>query len=671
MNFNLNIIDILRAPLDVTNALIHSESPNLSHNNTTLPNAATITPPVPLQAGNTYDLVFPAGASIAGGSTTLTSSPADLNIPLSAAFLAAGGTIPITPSVNIDDLDFAALSVVPVVGAPQAITSMLNTIGLVVVTTPAPHGLVVGNEFSITGATPAMEDGTHKVLAVGGPNTFTFTATTSSDTDASTGGTFSFHDLTSAYNENIEIRGEDITITIDWGAGSQVFTGTNTVSGLVIPDGSSVDITVASSGYWDYTNTVQVYTNEVTGSVLLQPIITDPMDAAYRRPYPNFFTIIEPCTYTIHVYDGQAAPFGVISYEESGTNFSTGSRNTTLDTCIPDIASITQRIVVREIPNCGGASPVLWDETYTIDGIQTTEYKPVFQLDNEFNCCVAINEEITLIPELLDMNSVAPHDVCDVDSDPGVSLNYSLLTPALAIVDLGSYTAAEISTGPLAALEGVFTPDELGTYVLTVTLTNCCTTITQTYDINICDSWQITNTDCNKVVITNLGGQHTLTYTAKELTENNIFEIMTIGAVLQEDIAIAPGESVELDMVADNLYTFDLITDAPGDEAQEKIFLLDCNIKKCKKEFLLAVTCPPATCDEAARRELYKDYVHFKTLEEILYYRWDEWVRQQTVYPSFSINDIMENVLSIKDVMTDIAKLCSTCGVTEDDCGCS
>ena len=146
---------------------------------------------------------------------------------------------------------------------------------------------------------------------------------------------------------------------------------------------------------------------------------------------------------------------------------------------------------------------------------------------------------------------------------------------------------------------------------------------------------------------------------------------MTIDNVLQEDIVINPFAVVSLDLVDDGLYTFDLITSAPGDELQEKIFLMDCNIKECKKEFLLSVTCPPAECDELARIQMWKDYVHFKTLEEILYYRWDEWVRQQSVFPSFSINDIMEDVLSVNDLMTDLTKLCSICGIKEDDCGCS
>jgi hypothetical protein len=307
-------------------------------------------------------------------------------------------------------------------------------------------------------------------------------------------------------------------------------------------------------------------------------------------------------------------------------------------------------------------------------GIETVEYRPAYQIDNEFRCAVPINEEIVIAPELIDLRDVEPHNtVCDTDitNDDRVSLTYSLLTPSLEVVDLGSYTAAEIDAGPLASLSATFTPDQLGDYILTVEISNCCATTTRTYTISIANSWQITNENCNEIVITNLSSQFTLTYTLRELTDNDIFEVMTIDGVLQEDIVVDRSDILTLDLVNDGLYTFDLITNLPGDTITEKIFLLDCDIKKCKKEFLLAVTCPPAECDELGKIELWKNYVHFKTLEEIVYYRWDEWIRQQSVFPSFSINDIMEDVLSIKDVISDIHKLCGNCGIKEEDCGCS
>jgi hypothetical protein len=673
MLFNLNVLDTSYNPLDVANALIHSESPNLVHNNTTFPNAGTINLPVTLQAGNTYDIVFPPSVTVLAGSSVMQSDPLDIgSIPLSSAFLQAGGTIQITPTVNITALEFAPLTVVPVVGAPQAVTQVEGQIlGFTKVTTPAPHGLVAGNQFGISGSVPPTGVGSFTVFSVISPTEFTYTGGGTSPGDLGIGGTFSFHDYSSVYNESVEVRGEDITITIDWGAGSQVFEGTNIVSGLVIPDNSVVNILVESAGMYTYDNTISVYTNEETGSVLMQPVIIDPMDVNFRRPYPNFFTIIEPCTFNVHIYDGQSLPFGMLNYYQGGKDgelFSSGQRNYIYDVCEPNIISIGQEIVVRAIPNCGGSSPIIWDRYtsptevppyswFEIIGIETVEYKPVYQIDNEFRCAVAINEEIVIAPELINMNNVFPHaTVCDVFTDEDVALTYTLLTPSLEIIELSSYTAQEIfvtppNPGPLPGLSATFTPDQLGTYVLTVELTNCCDTIVNTYNINIADSWQITNENCNEVVITNIGAEFTLTYTLRELTDNDIFEIMTIDNVLQENIPLSQNDFRTIDLIDDGIYTFDLITNAPGDTVTEKVFLMDCNIKKCKKEFLLAVTCPPAICDDLAKIELWKNYVHFKTLEEIVYYRWDEWIRQQSVFPTFSINDIMEDVLSIKDVI--------------------
>lgn len=587
MILNLDVLDNTYSPLDVSNILIKNFNLQIDEVTTDL---VTVNPNT-LYAGNTYVFTFTAqtgGAGVLGvGDTVLTSTQdGTINVSVPNAILLNGGSVNLTPAVDITDITVGVLS------------------------------------------------------AVGD------------------------------YTEDLNIFGEDITITVDDGNSIQVFTGTNQISATLV-DNSSVTLDVVSSGLYSYNNVFTVHHNDEDITVLMTPVITDPLDPNYRKPYPNFFTIFEPCTYNIHIYDGQSVPFGTISYEESGTNISTGQRNYILNTCLPDMASITQRIVVSQMTPCGSSSVIIWDETFTINGIQTTEFKPEFQLDNEFGCCAVIDEEIVVFPEVLNMNSIAPHNPCNIATDPSVSLSYSILTPSQGIVALDSYTAAQINTGPLTALTGTFTPDELGTYVLTVTITNCCTIIQEVYNINICESWQITNTDCNKIVITNLSGLYTLTYSIKELTSNDIFELMTVNLVLQEDIVIQPLGSVTLDLVVDNLYTVTLITSAPGDTEQERIFLLDCNIKKCKKEFLIAKNCPPSPCTDAEVAAMNADYVHFKTLEEIIYYRWDEWVRQQSTFPSFSINDIMEDILSIKDVMTDLMKLCDICGIKEDDCGCS
>ena len=476
------------------------------------------------------------------------------------------------------------------------------------------------------------------------------------------------------YNEDIIISGENITITLDDGVSPPfIIVGQNSIT-QALADNSQVSITVNTGGYYTYTNTINVYHNDVSATVLLIPVITDPLDVNYRRPYPNFFYILEPCSFNVHIYDGQAAPFGTISYEQNGLQFSNGQRNVIYDTCIPDIISITQRIIVNEqASSCGGIPAVVFNVSYTINGIQTTEHRPNILLDNAFRCCIPKDELLTVLPSILDMNAGAPHDTCVIGTDPSVQLIYTLTTPSNQTVALATYSAAQIAAGPLASLGFAYTPTELGTYTLSVSLTNCCATVVTTYAINICDSWEITNTDCNKLSIVNLSSVFTLTYTLKKLNTSNEFELVTINGIIQENIVMGANAEVILDAVEDNIYTLDLLTSAPGATVQERIFLLDCNIKKCKKAFLIALNCATTiACENRAKRaDLLADYNYFKALEEIIYNRWNKWIRQQTIYPTFSVNDIMEQVLSTKELMTAIADICDDCiTVTDKDCGC-
>jgi len=475
-----------------------------------------------------------------------------------------------------------------------------------------------------------------------------------------------------SFSGTIQILGENITITLDDGISPPfIFNGSNTII-QALANNSQVSVTVTSNGFYSYSNIINVYHKNEQINVLLSPIINDPNDPNYRKPYPNFFYILEPCSFNVYIYDGQAAPFGTICYEQNGIEFSIGQKNTIYNTCIPDIISITQRIKVREQFTCSSLPPIEWDEFYTINGIQTIEYRPSILLDTDFRCCIPKDEELIVLPSILNMNAGAPHDTCTIGTDPNVELIYTIITPSNQTIVLVTYTAAQIAAGPLANLGFTYTPAELGTYTLNVSLTNCCDTIITEYKINICESWEITNTDCNKLNIANLSDIYTLTYTLKKLNTLNQFEIVTIDNILQKDILIGGNGEVLLDVIDDNIYTLDLLTNTPSAIVQERIFLLDCNIKKCKKNFLIALNCPADDCSsKCARAQLIADYNYFKALEEIIYHRWDIWLRQQTIYPTFSINDIMESVLSIKELMIALADICDDCNtITKKDCGC-
>lgn len=70
------------------------------------------------------------------------------------------------------------------------ITSITHVTNVATLTTSAPHGLITGNQVTITGATPTAYNGTY-VITVTGTSTFTYTMASSPATNATSVGAYS------------------------------------------------------------------------------------------------------------------------------------------------------------------------------------------------------------------------------------------------------------------------------------------------------------------------------------------------------------------------------------------------------------------------------------------------------------------------------------------------
>jgi hypothetical protein len=475
------------------------------------------------------------------------------------------------------------------------------------------------------------------------------------------------------YDGTLTVTGEDITITID----GNITTGANTATEAVT-NGDTISISVASSGYHTYSNSITVYDYDTTISVKLIQNITDPLDAEYRKPYPWFFTIQEPCTYNIHVYNAQSLPFGVINYYINDVLHDTAT-NTVIDTCTPDTLEIGQEIVVREVANCGGSSPILYDRNtspyaslYEANET-TTDYEPELTLERLFTCCEVIDTEIAINPASIDLNNDGIHNNCTY-TGATTAIEYTITNPSGADTVLATHdrdaVVAAIGANDLSTIGFTYTPTVLGTYTLTVEITNCCTTTTYTYTFDVCNSWTVTNTDCNKIDIQNLSTSQDITYTLKELSDLDTFTVVSIDDVEQSNITVAAGTAVQLDLQVDNIYTVDIVDNQPSTTDKQYIFLLDCNTKKCKKQLILDYLCDGGEdCDALTRNNLMESYLRFKTLEEIVYQKWDEWKQQQTIYDTLSINDIMEDVITLSKALEVMKSICNACGI-KNDCSC-
>jgi hypothetical protein len=462
------------------------------------------------------------------------------------------------------------------------------------------------------------------------------------------------------YDATVLVQGEDITITID----GNVNTGVNSATESVT-NGDTITISVVIPGYFTYTNNVKVYNEDLNVDVNMIENITDPNDPEYREPFPLFFIVRDPCTYCAYVYNASNTPFGMVAYDETGDVFS-NNWNDTICACTPDILSITQTVVVRAVQGCGGTSPIIFNKSWTHPSYTIDEYKPSLTLEDDLSCCVVPDEELVVSPATLELLFVAPRDEC-----ADMELVYTLTSPSGIITTTTFNHAALIGYATLDDLNFTHTPTELGTYTLNIALTNCCDTTEYDYSFDACNSWSITNSECNDIVITNLSTLTDLTYTIKELGDFEAFENITYEDIEQENIVLCAGASVTISGLADNLYTITVIDEHPTTVDVESIFLLDCNIKKCKKDFLLDLLCAGTTCDTLEDLERAKDFVQFKTLEEIVYKFWDEWKQQQSLVETFSINDIMQDVLIVSEALDAIKKICDLCGTNGEDCGCN
>lgn len=332
-------------------------------------------------------------------------------------------------------------------------------------------------------------------------------------------------------------------ITINGTTTSNVNTVTQAVT-----NNTYVTISITSTGYNTYTNTFKIYDYNLTLDIILVPIVVDPSDPTYLKPYPYIQVINIPCSYNKEVINASSAPSGIISYSQDGTLINYNNINTFTTFLCPGTALVTQTKQVTN-PLTG---LVVWTISYSTT-ITILEYKPNLSLDIVFNSscstcdcdCIPLGQSFTITPSvILNLNN-QPTPTC-ADS----TLLYQLYNYSGTLVDTVSYVINNFLPIDDTTLTYTYTPTLIGDYILTVTLQNCCTTCIVNKTISICEYIKIINNGCHNYTIQNCSTSSSKDsyYTITDL-DNNIIDS-------QNNIALVHGASNNIITPKDGVYKF-------------------------------------------------------------------------------------------------------------------
>jgi hypothetical protein len=176
-------------------------------------------------------------------------------------------------------------------------------------------------------------------------------------------------------------------------------------------------------------------------------------------------------------------------------------------------------------------------------------------------------------------------------------------------------------------------------------------------------AWTLTNTEGNQITLTNTDSGAAMLYTIHALNTSGIFEEID-GYPALPTTSLAASTAISIDLTDDNVYK--LIVDDSPDE--EYYFVMDNNIKECKKKILKAFLCDSCSCNAGERNAKISNRMKFFGLEQSFYWIVNKWAQSQSVTNLLTTSNA--DILYVADLMTQLSNLCSDC-ITEgcSDCG--
>lgn len=328
------------------------------------------------------------------------------------------------------------------------------------------------------------------------------------------------------------------------------------------------------------------------------------------------------------------------------------------DFCSAGTYTIRQLLTIREIPNCGGVSPIIYQSDLT----QTTtilEYVPELNIPGLEDCL--IQAEIYPLNFVTQLNN----NVCG-------ALN-SQLTIEILEKPSGSLLVGTVQASPSPTYTWNANFDKNGSYILNVTLQNCCTSVSKIITVNVCTPFEV-KPDCCKC------GTYTLyNYSTSKSIPYTISQLYPKVNTFTPIVGILPPSSEQtVSYSKDGVFELKY-TDIDNIE-KVRLWYVFCKIDDCRNQLIKNILCNEG-CKECPSKEGEKDREKLNKIILLteLYYKWIDEEMQGKSYELFPENKYtdyanrIKELYQIDDIYNKILEICDNCvskGNLTTDCGC-
>jgi len=327
------------------------------------------------------------------------------------------------------------------------------------------------------------------------------------------------------------------------------------------------------------------------------------------------------------------------------------------DFCSPGIFTIVQLLTIREIPNCGGVSPIIYQSEIE-QNVTVLEHYPYLNLPAIESCLIkGSNSQLVFTFQL-------NNNVCG--TLPNIFKIQAIESP------YGSNLQNVELSNPTTPYNWTPTLNKAGVYKVKVSIQNCCHLVEEIFEFYVCEPVQIRKDccDCTKFYVSNHSNLNINYKLIQIYPENNDF--VEINSTLEAN------KETLIEVTSDGVFNL-IYTDIDNQE-KYRFWHVFCKIDQCLNNILKNVLCK--NCSECPSESEIKEREKLNKIMLLtqLYYKWIDEEMKGKLYinsvenPFIDYENRIKELFTVQDVYEKIIEICSNCSSynTKDcKCGCN